>query len=285
MDTSDSVSIKFETLSFKSIEEDDDIIDMDAEEFDGIDTCGNSEPTTTSTTSQNSIEDNSNTYDSLMMHTEEHNRLEEHLKTVYGPTKNRSVYLYKELLDLIPPNEKPHLVFIDVQFVGQQLSEIAIVDEKQNFIFHRIYPTCNRKCFDDVIYNRKYNIHNLRGGKYTRTALRRKNLEYGQQYCSCRGKNLFHRNRIFNDVNYFRALPSGSNVIYVIRGLNKKQFLTQFMQKYNIKAHIRTYPLHLTTRHEKYTTCCAHSSSYSHCSVGNIAQMLHYYQIGMNLLC
>lgn len=246
-------------------------------ERDGIDVCGIYDNTP--------VNDGRSAYDRLELDTEEHDRLEQHLTAVYGPSKNRMVYLYKELLDLIPPHEKPHLVFVDVQFVGQQLSEIAIVDARQNFVFHRVYPTCNRRCSDDTIYNRKFNIHNLRGGKYSKTMLRHKNLEYGQQYCSCRGKNIYHRSRVFNDTGYFNTLPSGPNVIYIIRGLNKKQFLTQFMQKHNIKAHIRTYPLHLTTQHEKYTTCSAHSSARSHCSVGNIAQMLHYYRIGNDLLC
>lgn len=218
-----------------------------------------------------------NNYDSLQLSAEYDNQLELYLNDVYGPTSERWVYLYRERLSLIPAEHQPLLVMMDVQFVGNQLTEIAIAHRLQNFLFHRVYPTCHRFT-NNSIFNRRFNSHNYRKEKRcNRSAVYRRNMDYVKQYCSCEGKNYHHSKCIFNDDAYFKSLPSGDNVIYVIRGLNKKEYLEMFMQKYNISAAIRTYPLHLTTNHEKYTTCFAHATPQGHCSVGNIIQMINYY--------
>lgn len=219
-----------------------------------------------------------NTYDSLQLSEELESQLEQYLRDVYGPTNERWVYLYKEKLNMIPEDNQPLLVLIDVQFVGNQLTEIAIAHRLQNFIFHRVYPTCQRTR-DSNIFNRRFNAHNYRKEKrHNRSSIYRKNMDYVKQYCGCRGQNFHHSKRIFNDDNYFKSLPKGENVIYVIRGLNKKEFLEMFLEKYGLSAAIRTYPLHLTTKHDKYTTCFAHATPQGHCSVGNLTQMINYYK-------
>lgn len=200
----------------------------------------------------------------------------------YGPAQERWIYLYNEVLDSLKRIQLPHIVIFDVQFVGNQLSEIAIADQHANTLFHRVYPTCNLHRDDSRIFNRRFNAHNYwktRRGQNTQRPLHSQNLDYVQQYCNCHGTNKYHQHNYICDDFYFNNLPNGPNVVYVVRGKNKKEFLELFMQEHNIQSLIRTYPKHLDINNDCYFTCHAHLSHYSHCSVGNIAQIASYYNI------
>ena len=211
------------------------------------------------------------------------NALEEQQEEIvkkYGPAKVQQRYLYKDLLDTL--TEKPTLVLLDVQFVGKQLSEIAIIHENLQFIFARNYPTC-RNIKDKFVYHISYNNHNYRKASNA-SGVQKNNLLYVNQICPCNGQNPHHQRVIFNDTNFFRQLPHGENVVYVIRGQNKKEFVERFMKSFDIQSYIRTFPLPLSTKGDDYITCPAHVSSDSHCSVANLCQMMRYYNICVNLI-
>lgn len=212
-----------------------------------------------------------------------HDRLEPCLFTKYGPAKERWIYLYKEVLDEMV-EFKPQLVLVDVQFVGKHLNELVIAYDDNNSIFHRIYPGCqvslaNKETFS---FRHSYNRHNYQKTRSGQLPLHIRNADYVSMMCPCVGQNEHHATLLFNDTTFFKRLPSGPNVIYVLRGKNKADFWKNFMVENNLYGHIRTYPHVLSTNAIGYRTCHAHVSAQSHCSVGNIIQMINYYNVCKN---
>lgn len=224
-------------------------------------------------------DDHSQTTESNLMDIDENDCFEEYLTKNYGPAKDRSIYLYKEVLNKFPAAHRPKLVFLDAQFIGKQVTEIAIAHEGMKTIFHRVLSSRQLMENKSTMYNR---LHNSRNYYKSRQNLAKRS-HYNNQYSNYKEESHFHGLQRFENVQFFAMLPSGSNVIYIVRGFNKKRFLKDLLEKYNISAQIRTYPQRLSIDHKQYVTCYAHNSSQK-CSIGNLAQMMNYYNVCTNLL-
>lgn len=146
--------------------------------------------------------------------------------------------------------DKP-LIFVDIQFIDKQVSEIAIIRPDATTIYHRFYNVLMNKNM-----NRRTVNHNIR---YT-------------GYVS--GSAIYN---IFNDSDFFSTLPN--DAIYVIRGLYKYRYLRNLLQTFGKKYTIFTFP----EQFNRHFQCPLHIIPSSMCAVYNVISMSKYYDMYTNL--
>lgn len=182
---------------------------------------------------------------------------------------------YKKFQQL--KSENKFIVFVDIQFVGAEVVEIAICRPDLPIVFHDAYPTC--QIFK---INRPFAVlTQMHNNVHTNDKTIDNNMRYVNMKC-CDGKNHFHKLPMKNNNSFFTSLPN--DAIYVLRGINKHKYWRNLLQFYNKNGSIYLFwekfynPIHDRYQNSRgQLTCIHHSIPYSACSLANVRQMAQYY--------
>lgn len=176
-------------------------------------------------------------------------------------------------------NEGKNIIFVDIQFVGSEVVEIAVCRPDLPIVFHDAYPLCQMFKF-----NRPMDA--LTQMPHKNPKLNLKTIEYNFRYVNmncCEGKNKYHHFIMKNNRAFYESLPT-NDAIYILRGINKHMYWQELLQFYKKSGVIylfweKFYNPNLdrlnNTRGQQ--TCLYHSNTHSACSLTNVRQMALFY--------
>lgn len=193
-------------------------------------------------------------------------------------TRRREYLDVRTYTELINDHPTLPIILVDVQFVGNEVVEIAVVTPQMPMAFHDIYPMC-------MIHDRKRPVSILTGVQVPPTDYHRKqnnkntinvNMSYVRMNC-CNGYNRNHNSPLRDNKTFFQSLPPFA--VYVLRGHNKHLYWEELLKTYGKNGKIVIFaesffkPGHRQTQ----TNCLAHEHSNAACSLANVRKMSKYY--------
>lgn len=192
----------------------------------------------------------------------------------HGKTLKMSYDLFENVI------KDNFVIFVDMQFVGTEVVEIAICRPDMPCVFHDAYPICqifkpNRP--SGVLAQAPNNAR-------TNSKTIENNLRYVNMNC-CYDKNRYHSLPMKNNYTFFASLPD--NAVYVLRGINKHSYWQNLLDHYNKRGTIYLFWKKFYNPNEErmnnhsnnrgQRTCIHHTNPYSACSLANVRQMALYY--------